>query len=528
MSVLGQKIRNSILATPLALTVILVSVSLVAINTMGKDSLGEKGSSLAVITAETVKAGVQYGVFEDVDKLLDQLVSSDADVSLAAVLVQQPKGKIAEKSRKAAKGYEAVDLNRILDALAAAPPAKKGDVVFLGDGEPRFLAAKIDLVANDSLQNGYLLLAMNSTRISSEIKKTATVLAVAGILALVLAAASSVFITRTIMGGIGGEPSYATDVTRRIADGDLTFPIQTRPGDQSSLLATMKVMQSSLKTMIAQTRDAASLLADHARSLAETSNRVAEKSAQQSEAATSMAASVQEMNDRLTQVADHADRARAMTDEASTLSVEGATLVQGTVANINHIADSVSQSSGVIQDLGSQSERISGIVNVIKDIADQTNLLALNAAIEAARAGEQGRGFAVVADEVRKLAERTTVSTTEIAAMIDSIQKSTQSAVVGMTAGGDQVRQGVEMAARTGESMTRIDASTREVSAVVENISLSLKEQSAASSSLARTVDSIAEMIEHNSAAVRDVSQSAVSLEQLAETLKEGVDKFKV
>jgi methyl-accepting chemotaxis protein len=528
MGVLGQKIRNSILATPVVLTAVLVTISLFAIGAMGRDSLREKGSSLAAITAETVKAGVQYGVFDDVDKLLDQLLTGDADVSAAAIIIQDPKGGMAEKTRKIAKGYEAVDLSPALKELATRAPSKKGEVTFLGSSDPQFLAVKIDVVANDTLQNGYLLLAMNSNRISQEIRKTSMIMLGSGFLMLILGALIATFVSRTIMGSVGGEPTYAADVTRKIADGDLSFPITTRPGDTNSLLATMKAMQASLRTMITQSRDTATGLADQAKSLAAVSHSVADRSTHQAEAAASMAASVQEMNSSISRVAENAGQGRSMTDEASKLSVDGASLVRSTVDKIHSIASSVSTSSQVIADLGVQSDKISSIVNVIKEIADQTNLLALNAAIEAARAGEQGRGFAVVADEVRKLAERTALSTREIASMIGAIQTSTHSAVQGMAEGSAYVNDGVAMAERTGESMNLIDASARKVSAVVEDISNTLREQSATSSDIANSVEKIARMIEENGTTDREVSNSAKRLQELAESLMASVGKFKV
>ena len=250
MSVLGQKIKIGILATPVLLTAVLVSISLFVIGAMGKDSLQEKGSSLAVVTAETVKAGVQYGVFDEVEKLLNQLVVSDPDVSVAAVIVQDSKGKIAEKSRKTAKGFESADLGKIIDELKSHGPAKKGEVVFLGSSEPQYLATRIDVVSNDDIQSGYLLLAMNSERISHVINKTALIMLGLGGIMLLIGAASSLIIARTIMGSVGGEPSYAADVTRQIADGDLKFAIQTLPGDDSSLLAIMRKMQGDLRDVV--------------------------------------------------------------------------------------------------------------------------------------------------------------------------------------------------------------------------------------------------------------------------------------
>jgi methyl-accepting chemotaxis protein len=241
-----------------------------------------------------------------------------------------------------------------------------------------------------------------------------------------------------------------------------------------------------------------------------------------------MSNSIQEMNESISRVADNANKARSMTDEAGKLSVNGAILVQNTVDKIHIIATSVSNSSVVIKDLGVHSDKISNIVNVIKDIAEQTNLLALNAAIEAARAGEQGRGFAVVADEVRKLAERTAVSTREISSMIEMIQSRTHSAVQDMTEGATQVNMGVEMAEETGKSMNLIDSSSREVSSIVEEISNTLRDQKAASTNIAANVDKIAQMIVDNGITDREVSQLASGLNQLASQLESSVGKFKL
>jgi methyl-accepting chemotaxis protein len=528
MSVLGQKIRNSIIATPVVLTIVLISISLTSIANLGKSSLREKGEVLAIVTAETIKAGVQYGVFDDVNKLLEQLLASDSDVSIAAIVVQDGKGVVAIKTQKAAKGYESTDVNFVAKALETAGPKEKGKAVYLENKEPQFLAVKIDLVSNDTIQNGYLVLALNNKRISAELSQSFLISIGTGFLMLIFAVIASIFITKTIMGGIGGEPSYAVDVSRKIANGDLSFAIETRGGDKSSLLASMKEMQSSLKTMITQTRDSASELQLQAKSLASISNSVADRSHHQSEAASSMSNSIQEMNESISRVSDNASKARLMTDDAGKLSVNGALLVKSTVDKIHIIATSVSNSSVVIKDLGVHSDKISNIVNVIKDIAEQTNLLALNAAIEAARAGEQGRGFAVVADEVRKLAERTAVSTREISAMIEMIQTRTHSAVQDMTEGATQVNLGVEMAEETGKSMNLIDSSSREVSFIVEEISNTLRDQKVASTNIAANVDKIAQMIVDNGITDREVSQLASGLNQLASQLESSVGKFKL
>ena len=345
---------------------------------------------------------------------------------------------------------------------------------------------------------------------------------------LLLVAALSFVIQRDIMRLLGGEPAYAAEVTSRIAAGDLTGKLQTRSGDESSLLVAVQKMQFALHDVITQIGDAASRLTGDAASMSAASDHVSDGSRQQNDAAASMAAAVEQLTASIRQVSSSADDARRMAAEAGDLSREGAGVVQASISEINKIADTFNRSSELIAGVGKQSEEISVIVKVIKEIADQTNLLALNAAIEAARAGEQGRGFAVVADEVRKLAERTTTATKEVAAMIDAIQNGAHGAMQGMTQGGVQLDQGVRMAGRAGEAMGHIEVSSRNVLGAVSEISSALQEQSVTSNLIAENVEKIAQMSEENSTAVDGVNQAAKHLETLSATLNTLVGRFRV
>jgi len=348
------------------------------------------------------------------------------------------------------------------------------------------------------------------------------------IVVLVVGVGLSTWILRGVMQQLGGDPAYAAEMVRGIARGNLALAIETRPGDSNSLLAEMAGMGKALHDVIGRIHGAADRLGEAAESLATTSQQVADSSGEQSDSAASMAASIEQMTASIEHVAENARNAHRLAGDARGLSQEGSRHVQETIDGINAIAESVAGTTQVVRDLGEQSERISGIVRVIQEIADQTNLLALNAAIEAARAGEQGRGFAVVADEVRKLAEKTATSTREISAMIAGIQQNTATAVEQMHQGTAQVEAGVTVAAGTGASMSQIEAGAGEVLTAVDEISTALHEQSVASNQISQGVERIAQMTEEHGAAVAQLSRSAADLKQLAASLKSDVGSFRL
>jgi methyl-accepting chemotaxis protein len=347
-------------------------------------------------------------------------------------------------------------------------------------------------------------------------------------IALLVAVALSAWIIRAVTRPLGGEPDDAKAAVETIARGDLTAEIRVRPGDSDSLLAALQRMQRNLRRMITDLTGNAGGVASAAEQLASVSQQIATSSASQSDAASSMASAVEQMTVSIRQVAGGADEARHITREAGELSRGGRAVIEETVVEMQAIAAAVAGASHTIEAVGEKSQRISTIVHVIKEVADQTNLLALNAAIEAARAGEQGRGFAVVADEVRKLAERTAQATTDIGEMIEGMQASAGEAVATMQQAVGRVDSGVRLAGRAGESIGGISAGTERVVAAVNEISAALQEQSTVSNDIAANIERIAQMSEENSAATREARSSAESLRQLATGTLTAVRAFRV
>jgi len=310
--------------------------------------------------------------------------------------------------------------------------------------------------------------------------------------------------------------------------GDLTLRFRERHQDELGKLGTSfnKFLQS-IEKIIMEVRSASSDVASAATQIAASSEEMAAGMNEQSQTVTQISSAIEEMSSSVVEVARKSSDAAKSASESGKAAAEGGEIVEQTIKGMQSISQAVSGSAASVQNLGKRGEQIGEIIEVINDIADQTNLLALNAAIEAARAGEHGRGFAVVADEVRKLADRTTKATEEIASSIQEIQKETGEAVSRMEAGTKQVETGVEKARSAGSSLERIVASANEVAGMIQSIAAGTEQQSAASAQVSRSIESISAVTRQASEGAGQAAMAAAQLSTKAEQLQALVSRFK-
>ena len=313
------------------------------------------------------------------------------------------------------------------------------------------------------------------------------------------------------------------------ASGDLT--LRAPPAGNNEIGHTVEAFNHLLENLQAIVRDVRASgvsIFEHSERLVEVSALTLGTSATQNEAAAAMAATVEQLTVSIRQVSDHAREVAGAAAESDRLSRNGVAVATDASDSIQRIATAVRSSSETIVALGNDAETISGIVHSINDIADQTNLLALNAAIEAARAGEQGRGFAVVADEVRKLAERTTQSTREIAGIVAQIQNGTRSAVTSMEDGVHRVNDGVGLARAAGDAIRQVADVASTAARAVDEITHALDEQNVAGQDIARNVEQVADMAARNHEAASESASHARELAELSRTLGDMVGRFRV
>lgn len=316
----------------------------------------------------------------------------------------------------------------------------------------------------------------------------------------------------------------------RFSDGDLTVNVNPeKEGDDiAKLFVGFNQSVQNIKSMIEQVFEAVQATASASSEISSSTEELASGAQEQSAQTSEIASAVNQMAAAIIQTSKHANDVMDNANISVRSAQEGNSAVQNTIDGMTKIAVVVDKAANMVRELGRGSEQIGEIIQVIDDIADQTNLLALNAAIEAARAGEQGRGFAVVADEVRKLAERTTKATKEIALMIKRIQSDTQEAVVSMNVGTKEVSVGKELAEKAGHALRQIIEGAGRVSDIASQVAAASEEQSATAEQITKNIESINSVTHQSASGTQQIAKASEDLNRLTENLHRLISQFTI
>ena len=452
---------------------------------------------------------VRAKIKEDVARYEKDLISSDEDKrafgevkqSIDAYLTLVDKGLELSRAGKKDEARDLFDNNMAL---------------------PRRVLASInaDMKANRDIGDEF------SKTSRAMYARAITILSFGGLAAILLAAWLGYSTYRATVGSLNGMREAVDNISSKL-DFTLRSPV-LRDDEVGRTATSFNRLVDKVQSSLSSIHEKSGQVNGAATGLASAASQVSTSSSYQSDAASNMAASVEEMTVSISHVAGRASDTNELVEAAGRAATEGEQVIGAAVNEIHAIAQAIEQTSRDITELEKNSTQINAVVTVIREVADQTNLLALNAAIEAARAGEQGRGFAVVADEVRKLAERTATSTQEIAQSIAAMQVSAQNSVKGIGAVAHHVEKGVSHAQAASAAISQISQSTRDSVKAVAEINDTIREQSTAMTSIAQQVEKIAQMTEENSAAAGTTAGTARELDAIAGNMQQVVAEFRI
>ncbi|WP_407316763.1 methyl-accepting chemotaxis protein [Pseudomonas sp. nanlin1] len=334
--------------------------------------------------------------------------------------------------------------------------------------------------------------------------------------------------TRSILRSIGGEPSTVADFTRIIAQGDLSNHIEVVAGDKSSVAAAVGNMQQQLRQTLKEIASSANQLSIASGQLTSVTLEGANGLQKQANEIDMAATAVNQMTSAVEEVARNAEHTSHSSSSATAAAEEGSALVKKTVTAIDNMGADIGKTSQLIGELADQSRDIGKVLDVIRGLAEQTNLLALNAAIEAARAGEAGRGFAVVADEVRALAHRTQQSTSEIERLVNGIQNGTDRAVGSMQGNTELAASTLVIAEGANEALSKINAAVSEINGLNLVIASASQEQAHVAREVDRNLVNIRDLSIKSSQGASQTTSASHELSRLAEDLSGIVGRFKL
>lgn len=431
-----------------------------------------------------------------------------------------------EKQMLAAIGEAKGKYNAIqAEALKKIDDGKKKDVITFLIEKVRPVQASYFKAVDEFIEHQNAQMEISADTVGKTVKmmQMAIMLLATGgtIMALLIAFFTIRIITHSL--------NRAIVIANRVGEGDFTVEIEVDSNNEMGyLLASMKSMVDKLKSALAGIKLTSERLTEDSRQLSSTAEQISQAMEDQSAKSSQIATASEEMSQTTVDIARNSSNIAASAIAASNTAKEGESIVNRSVNEVKTIDDKVSESSVLIKTLGERSNQIGNIIGVIKDIADQTNLLALNAAIEAARAGEQGRGFAVVADEVRKLAERTTNATSEISGMIQSIQVEVEKAVLSTDYVTKQVGVGVALSTQARSALIDIVGSVNGLHQMVEQIASATEEMSSVSDQISNDIGTIARSSKDILSRSEQISISSSDLADMSAKLHGIASQFRV
>ena len=333
----------------------------------------------------------------------------------------------------------------------------------------------------------------------------------------------------SILEAVIGPINESSDVLEHMSGGDLTVSIKREyKGDFAKIKESINGLANRFSQTLSEVTEAIHAAASASNEISASSEQMAAGAQEQRSQTTEVVISVEEMTKTIIETTKYSARASEAATNSGIIAKEGGKVVAETIQGMVRIAEVVNKSAETVKTLGKNSDQIGEIIQVIDDIADQTNLLALNAAIEAARAGEQGRGFAVVADEVRKLAERTTKATKEIASMIKQIQRDTEGAVQSMREGTVEVEKGKKLADLAGHSLEEIIKSADEVVGKSTQVAEASEEQARAAEQIGKNIEGISNVTHESATGIQQIARTSEDLSRLTVNLQELILQFKI
>jgi len=485
-----------------------------------RSALSEMSFLIGCILASP-DAGVREEAKKKIDKIRDNYNKAVEGLERAEIN-EEGKRLLANLKEEVARGREAN--NNVIELGMSGKTAEAGEKY---GGLAETTAKCLEAAASLANYEGQRIKFRYEEAVSNAATARVVLLVIGGIAIL-----SGIWLSRSTTNSITLPISRSAAHIDLMAKGDFSIPVSEhalkRKDEMGIFARSMDTMNSNLRQMLGEVTSSAGNVASASAEMNVAARKLSGGATQQVERATQVAAGSTEMGQTTGDIAKNAGDVAKSANQAVEVAKGGQEVVDKAIKEVNVIAGTVETALGFVRELGNQSEEIGHIVTAINDIADQTNLLALNAAIEAARAGEHGRGFAVVADEVKKLAERTSSSTTEIANMIGSIKQGVDKTVASMDVAKDKVTTGVEFSSQASDALTRIIDSIDHLHGGVHQIATAVEEMNATTEEIARDINQISVVTKETFSSSQEMSAAAGGLSELSRHLQGTVQRFKV